>query len=619
MRQRLLKYFVLLAAAWCNCQLAAAQRASLIDSIRTGKLKISQHQFINNFLSDAINSVEKQAPKKDIRNLHVKSESPYMRYQGKIIRHITIVPYNFDRNFKDTTHRDIGKLATITKRLHTETEQFVIRNNLFIKENTPLNAFEVADNERFIRTLEYLHDVRIHVSAIKNNPDSVDILVYTIDVISIAGNFETNWQNHFHANAYETNFGGWGHRLDLFNMYDATRVPNAGFGAAYKATNLFHSFTDCSLGFNNMNGNGFTHQEDQAVYLTLNRPLYSAYSRFAGNVTFSTHAANNLYHIPDSSFFKYRYTQTDMWIGYNPALQRLNLTNTSIRDRRFLSVRYLNTNFDQMPYQIGTRFNSVYNNAQAALAKITFFRQDYYKTDYIYGFGTTEDLPYGYNLSFTSGWYRQLTLDRAYFGINAYNYHATAAGDFLEIYLKASGYEAKTGLQDRSLMIGATAFSRILYLGGTKVRQYVNLSYSRLDNIVTSVPLKINNDYGLRGFLSDSVYGRQRLSLQSETEFFVPWSKLGFHFCPFPYLDMSVITPENQPLAKSSLYCGLGGGVRIRNEKLVFETIEIKAFYFPVVPNSAGSFKIDLSTNVRYRYTSNFITPPDLIQLNNSQ
>ena len=134
--------------------------------------------------------------------------------------------------------------------------------------------------------------------------------------------------------------------------------------------------------------------------------------------------------------------------------------------------------------------------------------------------------------------------------------------------------------------------------------------------MVTYAPLRIDNSYGVRGFLTDSASGVRRLTIQSETEFFLKFKIYGFHFCPFPYLDVSLLTPTGQPFIKSSLYSSMGGGVRMRNENLVFETIELRAFFFPVAPANMRGFKIVLSTNVRYRYSSNFITAPDVVQLN---
>ena len=57
--------------------------------------------------------------------------------------------------------------------------------------------------------------------------------------------------------------------------------------------------------------------------------------------------------------------------------------------------------------------------------------------------------------------------------------------------------------------------------------------------------------------------------------------------------------------------------MRARNERLVFETIELRAYFFPIAPTNMKGFKIILTPNVRFRYTSNYINAPDVVQLNN--
>ena len=143
------------------------------------------------------------------------------------------------------------------------------------------------------------------------------------------------------------------------------------------------------------------------------------------------------------------------------------------------------------------------------------------------------------------------------------------------------------------------------------------MSYTHQYDRVTQAPLQINNFYGLRGFLSDSAYGTRRLSMQLETSFYLKFKLLGFQFAPFPWGDLSLLTPENAPYSATKLYTALGAGIRGRNENLVFETIELRAYFFPVAPNNMRGFKVIINSNIRYRYASNYITAPDLVQLNN--
>ena len=606
---------------WAVCSicpnLSFSQSRKTADSLKLININIPQSKFINNILQQAVNSVEKPPPeKKGKKQQSIKSETPFLPYQGKIIRNIYINPFNFDQTLKDTTKRDNSRIARIGKRLHYVTKDFVIKDNLFIKENTPLNAYKVADNERHLRTLEFIHDARIIAKSIKNNPDSVDLEVLTIDVFSIAGGFSSNGLNHINSNLFETNLGGMGQRLELDQLHDYNRRPTDGFGVLYRKNNIFHTFIDASAGYNTMSGSEFTNEEETAGYFSLRRQLISPYSHMAGGLTVSHNEAYNLYNVLPTTFYNYKYNLVDAWGGYNLGINKLTAnSNNNKRDRKFLALRFYNRHFTNIPYQVSS-FNPVYNNSAALLAQFTMFRQDYYRTNYIYGFGTTEDLPYGYNAGITTGWHQQMGLNRYYAGINAFDYIATNKGDFLQVYLKAGGFINHNIVQDGTLLFGVTAFSRIINIGDTKVRQYFNINYSCISNLVTYAPLRINNDYGVRGFLSDSASGTKRLSLQSETEFFLKYNLHGFHFAPFPYIDLSLLTPPGKPFQNSSLYASLGGGVRMRNENLVFETIELRAYFFPVAPNGMNGFKLVLNSNIRYRYINNFITPPDIVKLN---
>lgn len=599
------------------CGHAGAQVLERLDSIKLDKVHITHSKFVNNIFQQAVNSIKKSPDAgPDQAVLNGKSEDPYLPYQGKIIRHIYIDPLNFDRNFEDTSKVDNSYATRVAKRFHKTTRKYVVKDNLFIKENTPLNAFKMADNERYLRTLEYIRDARIIVEPVKKYPDSVDILIYTKDFFSIAGGAAPQSFKHMDAQLYETNLAGMGSRLDVSGLYESNRHPELGYGASYRIGNFFHSFMSTTVGYNTIGGNPITREQETAKYITFDKRLVSPYSRTAGGLTLSRNTAYNIYNLADSLFFKYKYDLVDVWAGYSIGIRKLTATNNTIRDRRFFSLRYSNKMYSDVPKQVGKNFDPIYNNTQLLLGQFTFFRQNYYKTQYIYGFGTTEDFPYGYNISVTAGYQKQLNLERPYAGFNISEYIATNHGDFISLYLKSGGYLYNNKVQDGSVLIGGTLFSRIMFWNTTKIRQYFNLSYTHLYNRVTYPQLRIDNTYGLRGFLSDSAYGTRRLSMQLETEFYLKRKILGFKFAPFPYADLTLITPEVGPYTNSKLYTSLGGGVRARNENLIFQTIEVRAYYFPIAPSSMLGFKIIVTDNVRFRYSSNYVTAPDVVQLN---
>jgi hypothetical protein len=281
-----------------------------------------------------------------------------------------------------------------------------------------------------------------------------------------------------------------------------------------------------------------------------------------------------------------------------------------------MAVRYFRDDFDSVPYQVGNTFNFRFNSREAALASFTFFRQDFYKTNYIYGFGTTEDLPVGYNIALTSGWYRQLYLNRLYTGIDANGYTTTNRGAFFQFFLRSGVFMYRGQAQDASVLAGTSYYSPLFLFPRLKIRQYINFSFTRQFNRIGIDPLTIDNVFGLRYFTGDSTYGDQRVTLHSETTFFINYKLLGFKFAPFVFGDLSFLTPQNEGITKSALYDGIGTGIRARNENLVFNTIELRLAYFPHKTEQNNSFKILFTTGLQFRFNNTYVRQPDVVFLN---
>ncbi len=597
----------------CSCMYAGVTFGQKTDTAAKGVRPKN-----NNIFQFAINAVTRShADSASIAVvLNTKSELPFIPYQGKVIRHIYVKQYGFERAFTDTSRvLDRNKGARLLNSLHHNTRDWVIRNNLFIGENTPLNAYKLADNERYLRSLEFIQDARILVSQAEEAPDSVDLFVITKDLFSISGELNDVGTHNYKGNISDANALGMGQKIQFTSSLETNRKPGFGYGVLYTKNNIANSFINLTLYYTNINNDlNSGAQDEHAKYITLQRPLYSQYSHLAGAVTLGNFEAFNTYRIPDSLFYKYEYSVHDAWIGYNLGIQHTGLT--SARDRRFISMRYLKNHFIQTPYQVGNKYIFKFNDREALLGQFTFFKQDFYKTNYIYGFGTTEDVPYGYNIAITGGWYRQLHLSRPYAGVNANWYVATGKQDFIQYFIRSGAFLGNGSLQDASVLVGTSLFSRLFIYDGLKIRQFLNLSYTKQFNRVGIDPLRIDNIFGIRYFSSDSVLGNQRISLHTETSFFTRYKLLGFKFAPFSFADFSLITPEQEPFSKSALFYSLGGGVRTRNENFVFGTIELRIAYFPRKANQNESFKITTNIDLQFKYNNNYVQAPDIVQLN---
>lgn len=547
--------------------------------------------------------------------INTKSVIPYIEHQDKVIRRIDIKELGFDKVFTDTLKRFNNFGNRVLNALHTNTNDWVIRDNLFIAKGERINPFLLSDNERYLRSLEFLQDARIIVKAVSGSYDSVDIEIVTKDLFSITGSVDLSGVDRQKFTAAETNLAGAGQKVQVTALRDINRNPSYGYDFLYSKNSIAHSFINGTIGYSRINSDPFAIDNVESFYLQLSRPLISPYSRLAGALSLDFNKSNNTSAKPDSLFYDYRNVNIDAWAGFNIGVNKF-LHNERLRNRTFIAARYIRRNFSEKPFQLGKGFHNFFDNRRAILGEVTFFRQEFYKTNYIYGFGTTEDVPYGYNVAVTGGWYKQQDLARPYFGVNANKYIATERGRFMQFYARSGFFINKGKMEDVAMLFGGSMFSRLHLFRNFKWRQYFKYNISRVYSRTTYDPLQINNSLGLRYFSADTLRGTQRMSLYTESFFFAKYKFLGFQLAPFVFLDASLLKGEGKPFYTSDIYTGIGGGVRTRNVNLVFGTAEIRMVYFPRKAQEDNSFKISFNTEIRFRNNSNYIRPPDVIQLN---
>jgi hypothetical protein len=120
-------------------------------------------------------------------------------------------------------------------------------------------------------------------------------------------------------------------------------------------------------------------------------------------------------------------------------------------------------------------------------------------------------------------------------------------------------------------------------------------------------------EYGNEFVGIDRVGGTLRATAKAESEFFSPWSLVSFRVAPFVFSNVSVFSPY---LSTTKVLTSVGGGIRTRNESFVFGTIELKGYYFPQKNFYNESFRFSLSTNLIFKYNTQFVKKPDFIQVN---
>ena len=549
----------------------------------------------------------------------IRNENTFKPYEGKIIRNIYTHCFGFDKTITDSS--GIKYFGTrILNSLHRNSREWVIRQNIYIKEGVSLNPYLLADNERYLRSLQFMHDARILVNTIPNSPDSVDLYIITKDLFSITGGIANLNQTQQDIALEDVNFLGFAQDIKVRMLHENTRVPAVGTEVFLRKSNISGSFVDATLDVSSIRPNIYNGSpNEQAIYFSLLKPFYSRYQNTLGAFTMAQGRTKNVYpdQNPDSVFYRYSYNYYDVWAGYNLDAKKL-LTTNDLKVSKAVALRYFRYDFTQRPFQLQEQFDRRFDTRQGVLGAFVFYKQNFYKTNYFYGFGTTEDAPHGFNIVFTGGWYKQRDVSRPYVGINANIYDYTKKGAIIQ-YFARTGTLFRNGFEDAGIMFGTSIYSRLIKFNRLKIRQHLRFSYSQIFNRYTLDSLRINNIFGLDEFRTDSVGGSRRISIQSETMLYTQFKLFGFAMAPFLSAESTLLTPEHQGFKYSNAYYGLGGGIRTRNENLVFGTLQIRAVWFPHRPVYENAFKIQLSSDLRFRFNLSYITGPDLNNYNVNQ
>ncbi|HET9054980.1 MAG TPA: hypothetical protein VFM90_12445, partial [Cyclobacteriaceae bacterium] len=458
-------------------------------------------------LSKRVMKLVKQNPGDTI--VDQKSESGFRQYQGKTIRKIIVNHIGFERNINDTTSRRVvNTVIRAANSLHTDTKEQVIRNNLFFKVNRPLDPYKLADNERYLRDLPFILDARIAVKPVRGNRDQVDVIVYTRDVFSIGGSLAPKSKTGVQYRLYDANLSGWGQRVEYRSVIDMERNPRFGHQFLYSKNSIKGTLINGTVSYTQLNtGVSRGLENENALYVTFHRPLVSPYTRWAGGLELSRNWSNNVYSKADTVFRSYGYFVKDFWVGYNIGIKN----RVENRNRYFIGLRTYGQSFFERPAQPQEQMNILYNNEQYVLGEFTFYNQNFYRTKYVYGFGRTEDVPYGTRVSVLLGQTKQINRVRPYVGAEIERSIFQKSGDFMQYSLRVGGYKYADELQDATVMASANLFSRLMIVKGLKIRQSFGASYAGIIRRNFEPLLRIDNDFGIERFRSDSAIGTQRL------------------------------------------------------------------------------------------------------------
>ncbi len=618
LRNSLYKYLFLCLLLAIGSAVLAQQQVSKKDSV----FFLAQKKGLLGKLGKAI-SVSGTEEVLSINDGAIKNEEIFNPFKGKVIRQIRVEKRAFSNSVNDNGTTDRGNkkfINDVSDALYTGTTSRTVLRNLFFETGDTLYPFLMADNERFLRELTYLQDARIIATVAADDTTAVDITIRWKDLFPFGGSAEIGSAKSMSLELNDDNLFGSGDRIQFRGLYDMDRRPDWGSGIEYTKRNLGGSFLNMSVGYQ-------THaptfnsgrREEKAVYLKGDLPLVSPYHLFTGGFELAQRTTMNSY-LNDSiykSSFKYNFSVVDGWMALNLGARKRLRNNFQTRRRKFIGLRGVQRVFNDIPEEFKKNYNFYYSDLQAVIGSFSFFQQDYYRSNFIYGFGRNEDIPEGFNLSVLGGWVKRNQVARPYIGLDYQRDYFTSKKNYINYILRFGTYYRDQQLEDISGLASMEYFTRLRKMHGEWFnRHFLSASVTQQLRTTFNEPLRLTSIFGIPEIRTNNMRASTRLTFNGESVFYNTRTYFGFRFAPFVFSNVSYLKSIGESIKQGDIFTSFGAGVRSRNENLVFGTMELKIFYYPRTIERMTPWNVTFNTGLRFKYNSQLLKKPDFILVN---
>jgi hypothetical protein len=485
----------------------------------------------------------------------------------------TLGPFGYSIN--EPVCHQINRFQRIGNRVHYPTRSWIIRNKLLFRRGDTLNAFDVSESERLLRQSAYLRDVKIVVDSV--GKDSVDVNVITQDVWSLNGGASGS-PLKMKGSVYgsDINILGLGQKFESKFWYDPAIFHQWKYSGRFSVPEIGSSFISGEAHY-------YTEDRNRVTGFSFNRPFFSTIASWGGGL--SVDFMRNYYSVglsPELTLTGYQQVQSqDAWLGYAFHPQSRNALYER-KSQVVISGRVSNLNYvDKSYYAVEMREH--FPDEQMYLGTVAYSFREYYQDRFIFGFGRTEDIPEGFLLSVTGGANQTYFYKRGYGGAKvSYGKNHSAFG-YMDMSLEAGGFMRSLHSDIEQGVVAAQVlyFTNMVPVNRWFIRQFV---WNRLAYGINRRPgelLNVDKGDGLRVLSSERFRGTQKLTTNYEIDFFTPYKPLDFQMVGVLFADFALIGTQEQSMFNNRLLQGYGIGLRLKNERLVFNTFQISLHYYP--------------------------------------
>lgn len=476
----------------------------------------------------------------------------FARYEGKTIGEITIdrIPVFDDRN----------RLERAGNKMHVMTRERVIRRDLLFHPGDELDPQLLVRNKQLLRSRRYISEADLEIRLDPEDTTRVDIVVRTRDSWTISADLGIRSEGRTMFGLYDANIFGWGNNLRIKTHFDRRNFDYGGNIVEYEIPNVLGSFYTADLSA----GRDFYNSE---LIVGLHKEFIRPTDYEVG-LTYEE--IKSKYYMVDrdtSEIVKSR--DIDVWAGRSKYFR-------SIRSSLFFTARYNYSRFSLRP-QVGPDYNPAFHNADNLLFGTGLYREKFYTANMIYGYGFREYLATGYKAELVGGYSWGEFDENLYLGTSYKIGNFTRLGYLMGGFTLGSYINLSTGRWSRSAVdVDLRWFSNLLLFRRTRIRQFLSLNYTQGWNrdFGSNELLRFTKENGLQA-LREHVTGINRAVLNTETVFFTPYQPLGFRIALFGFADFGLLG-DSANLFKNEFFTSFGFGIRIKNERLIFNAIQIQ-------------------------------------------
>lgn len=443
---------------------------------------------------------------------------------------------------------------------HVLTRERVIRRDLLFKAGDKLDAQLLVRNKQLLRSRPYISDAWVELVPDPQDSTRVDVVVRTRDSWTISADMRISGESRTMVGLYDANIFGTGNKLAIKSHFNRSTFKYEGNIVEYEIPNVLGTFYKAEFSA----GRDFYNSE---LKLGLRKDFIRPTDYEVG-VAYNDEKSK--YYLVDrdtSELVKVR--NFDIWGGRSRYIP-------SITSSIYFTGRYNYARYKLRP-EVSSDHNPAFHNDDNLLFGLGLYREKFYSTNMVYGFGTREYLATGYKTELVGGYSWGEFSERMYLGTHFKMGDFTPVGYLMGGASIGSYINLSDGSWHRSAVdLDMRWISNLLNYQRIRIRQFLSLNYTQGWNRGTGSDevLRFTSTNGLRT-LKEDIMGINRMILNTETVFFTPFQPLGFRFAFFGFADIGLLGRNANPF-NNEFCASFGVGLRIKNERLIFSTIQIQ-------------------------------------------